>query len=131
MSCPSAMTMLLWLLGCLAVAKEQEVHGQLVCFRYCPILKRDFAVLLSAQHAEHDRQQADVLEKQHQQADSSGSHGANSSATKVSSTCRRSGCVQASHLLTHHLSRTWGRAAINPNEQHYWQPLSMLTATAA
>jgi hypothetical protein len=70
---------------CIAVAGQQELQGQLVCFKYCGILKRDFAVLLSAQQQQHDQQQVDVLEKQHQQEHGDSRCNPNSSTYKVSS----------------------------------------------
>jgi hypothetical protein len=66
-----------------AVAGQQELRGQLVCFKYCGILKRDFAVLLSAQQQQHDQQRVDVLEKQQQQEHSDGRHSPDSSRYKV------------------------------------------------
>jgi len=55
----------------------------MVCFRFCPIIKRDFAVLLAVQHNSHRQQQADVLEKQHQLQGVGGTHDTSSSAHKV------------------------------------------------
>lgn len=74
-----------------AVADQQELWGQLVCFKYCGILKRDFAVLLSAQQHQHDQQQADVLDKQHQQEHGDGRHSLDSSRYKV---CVWGGCPE-------------------------------------
>jgi hypothetical protein len=68
---------------CTAVADKEELHGQLVCFKFCPIIKRDFAVVLAAQHASHDRQRTDELDKQHQQDQGNGHHSFTSSAYKV------------------------------------------------
>lgn len=85
-----------------AVANEEELHGQLVCFKFCPIIKRDFAVVLAAQHDSHDRQRTDELEKQHQQDQGSGSHSPNSSAYKVSGSCygRRREVMLLRHTCT-------------------------------
>lgn len=80
------------LLPC-AVASQQELHGQLVSFKYCPILKRDFAVLLAAVHADHDRQRVDVLEKQHQQQDGSGGNGSGSTTCQVGDTWGQGFCL--------------------------------------
>lgn len=72
------------MLFCPAVAGLEELPGQLVCFKFCPIIKRDFAVVLAAhQHDQQQQQQGDVLEKQHQQQEGGGSHSLNSSAQKV------------------------------------------------
>lgn len=54
-----------------------------MCFKFCPLIKRDFAVVLAAQHDSHDKQRTDELEKQHQLEDGGGNHSSNSSVHKV------------------------------------------------
>jgi hypothetical protein len=71
------------LLCCPAVTGQEELSGQLVCFKFCPIIKRDFAVVLAAHQHDQQQQQGDVLEKQHQQQEDGSSHSPNSSAQKV------------------------------------------------
>lgn len=60
----------------------------MVCFTHCPIIKRDFAVVLAAQHDSQQQQTADVLEKQHQQQQGAGGTGQGTNSTyKVCCIC--------------------------------------------
>jgi hypothetical protein len=65
------------------VASAEQLQGQLVSFAFCPLSKRQFAVLRGSLHHQQDGSSATAAEEQQQHVQPRGQGGAGQNAFKV------------------------------------------------